>query len=321
MQPYFIQRDLTPSGLGDKLTELWFYATCIRIVNVKGIGYIRMPVRNTEPDRIYDLDKVNVPGIELVDSAYRAPAHFHELDNHHMYRFVSSVMSPVSMHKLIHNKKDMSFFHPEIQNKLKGFDFARMFSHSVKKDTITSKLVLDCYKEICQSTIFNIPPPYTIPTEFQTLSNVVGLHLRIGDKINQQNLESPDYNIKYTLDDFQQMQVNAFKYILNSIQSGRTDFFVCSDDENVKSFFIKRLTEMGATNVLFNQPSGDITIDCMLDMMALTNCSVICQLAKVSTFSLAAALIGDKPLHNFYSGENPYLDVWKNTITITQSSS
>lgn len=311
---YIVKRDLVPSGLGDKLTELWFYATCAKIVNPDSHVLIRSTVNNTEPDRIYDLNRMNVNGIEIVPSNFISSPDTDEIDNLHMNRYISTLISPETLCKLIKNKKDMGYMHPEIQGKCKGFDFQRMFFQTVQKDGLTKEIVTKIYKSVCMSTKFDTGEA-NVP-EF--LEEYIGIHIRVGDKVNLHSISvnNPDFNIKYTLNDFKKMQENAFMYAQQQLRNGNKKFYLCSDDKLATSFFSEKLKELGTTDVYTNISTGNVTLDCMLDMMCLSKCKIVCQLTKVSTFSLAAALIGDKPLHNFYDGPNPYLDVWDDTVNI-----
>jgi hypothetical protein len=231
------------------------------------------------------------------------------------------MISPVSLYRLIKNRRDLDKIglHPEIQAKCKGFDFQAMFSHSIssRREQISQEDVTRTYKKISASTQFDLGDA-RVPVGIE---ECIGLHIRVGDKINMHDTQNPDYHIKYTVDEFQKMQMNAFQYLVQKIQSGESRFYVCSDDDKVKHFFVDHLRQFGAKEVVVNEPSGDVTLDCMLDMWCLSRCKQICMLSKVSTFSFAAALIGDKPVHVFYEWYNPYLDVWKDTIAITTASS
>ena len=57
--------------------------------------------------------------------------------------------------------------------------------------------------------------------------------------------------------------------------------------------------------------------EALVDFFALSRCPRIIQMTKYSTYSMAAAIVGDLPLVNLYRGESGVthlLDIWKNTL-------
>ena len=59
--------------------------------------------------------------------------------------------------------------------------------------------------------------------------------------------------------------------------------------------------------------------EALVDFFALSRCMRIIQMTKYSTYSLAAAMVGDIPLVNLYEGRDGVgnrLDIWKSVLLV-----
>jgi hypothetical protein len=130
----------------------------------------------------------------------------------------------------------------------------------------------------------------------QGIGDCVGIHLRKSDKIDDSNSY---YATLRTDFDIIVDRVKAF--VIDLLARGQNSFYLCSEDQAWKREFQDWLEGVG----------GRVTVNCespgekprgfhaVLDFFCLSECKSIVQCINYSTFSMAAAMVGGKPLHNF----------------------
>lgn len=152
----------------------------------------------------------------------------------------------------------------------------------------------------------------------EVLSNTTGVHIRRGDKmLAKVQLEA---NARHSLmheqtdEEWRLVALRSLQYCAQLISQGHTRFFVSGDESLVLAGYVRKLEELGGVVV-----DADAASSCfsrtqrlvyalltrlrgtnVLDMMRFATCDRILQVAKYSSFSTAAALLGDVPLINFY---------------------
>ena len=147
-----------------------------------------------------------------------------------------------------------------------------------------------------------------VPSEAE-LKDVVGIHLRKSDRI----LDSPDdsrhasaTSTAELLDIMTKLKERAMGY-----ERGQR-FFVCSENSEHRAEFVAFLIDAQRDYVIVEAESR-ISPD-VADFFYLTRCKEILQGIKYSTFSISAAIIGQKPLINFasrdYKTTNNFLNYW-----------
>ena len=130
----------------------------------------------------------------------------------------------------------------------------------------------------------------------QDIGGCVGIHLRESDKIDDNNAfyatSGRDFDI--ILD-----RVKAFAVDL--ISHGQEKFYLCSEDEAWKGEFQSWLEGVGGKVAVNLESPGEKPrgFHAVLDFFCLSECKSIAQCINYSTFSIAAAMVGGKPLHNF----------------------
>lgn len=131
------------------------------------------------------------------------------------------------------------------------------------------------------------------------IAECIGVHLRKSDKIDA---EDNEYH-GTTSDDLRHIMAALKTEVSCLIASGRSRFFVCSEDAGWKREFETWLlraggisTRLGAADAVASKRAG---FDAVLDFFALSQCERILQGIGYSTFSMAASLVHDIPLTNF----------------------
>ena len=96
--------------------------------------------------------------------------------------------------------------------------------------------------------------------------------------------------------------------------------FICSDDPEYRKSLLEHIRAKGGDAVVSSPPAAHSHLtgyEALVDFFALSVCARIIQMTKYSTFSLAAALVGDRELVNFYRDDSKAghrLDIWKSVL-------
>ncbi len=176
---------------------------------------------------------------------------------------------------------------------------------------IPPERVVDIYRGVAASTA---PLPSIVSAAPEDIETRVGIHIRLGDKLVM-NETSTDMSLLT----WRSIERDAVAYMEQCIDRGEP-LFVCSDDPVYKAALIDHLRSKGgdvvtvATDLDPHKVPGN---PALVDFFALSRCTRIVQMTKYSTFSLAAALVGDVPLVNFYrdeSGVGHRLDIWRSAL-------
>jgi hypothetical protein len=142
----------------------------------------------------------------------------------------------------------------------------------------------------------------------------IGLHVRLGDKI-----VAEENSFDMTQSTWRDIERQSLAYLEGCI-AWRRPIFVCSDDPSYRAALIGHLRARGGmviTSEDVPQPRDVMGAEAIMDLFALASCSVIVQMTKYSTFSLAAALAGRAPLVNFFQdrhGRGHRLDIWRRAL-------
>lgn len=159
--------------------------------------------------------------------------------------------------------------------------------------TITLEQIIECYREVAQSTE---PAPEIntfIPTD---INNRIGIHVRRNDK-----LVETEKNHSMTQQTWLTVQQRAKQQIEHCIRNDKA-LFICSDDLEYKRELVEEINRNGGdvktidSTLLLDQPAGYAAL---CDFFALSRCRQTIQMSKYSTFSIAAAIVGQVPLMNF----------------------
>lgn len=153
------------------------------------------------------------------------------------------------------------------------------------------------------------------------IEKCIGIHLRKSDKIKD-NPDPRHEMLQSEHDDLMQRLHIYIETVIDTMPYEVFYFFVCSEDlehKNMMKRFIQEKCGCACKTCKFMEPNIPafmqetyINIAAVVDMFALSQCKCILQGIKYSTFSMAASIIGNTPLHNF--GEHPstsLIHVWK----------
>jgi hypothetical protein len=146
------------------------------------------------------------------------------------------------------------------------------------------------------------------------IDGCVGLHVRLGDK-----LVPRETAVDMAEPTWRDLERQTLAY-LDTCIAQRRPIFLCSDDLVYRTALIDHLRARGAV-VVTSDPAlapGELAGSAALaDFFALCRCTLIVQMTKYSTFSLAAALAGRIPLVNFFqdkTGVGHRLDIWRSVL-------
>ena len=143
---------------------------------------------------------------------------------------------------------------------------------------VSLKEIYECFKEIAKTTrVSNIDCDWA--------KDYIGIHVRRGDKLRNNNEKIPPYEMSKSYAD--RLHNEIVKYV--SLYYPFSKVIITGDDHE----YMEKLSKCLKKDVVIQRGSAteDLTI--------LSKCQIIIQATKYSTFSIAAALLGGKPLVNF----------------------
>ena len=128
--------------------------------------------------------------------------------------------------------------------------------------------------------------------------NAIGIHLRKSDKIMSRCPEMKHFSSKNNKDELNDLMENLKEDVIKHIDS---PVFVCSEDTAWKQKFEKFVLQHGGSIVGSIVRNDDMYTGFKetLDLFCLSKCKKIIQGTKYSSFSLTAALLGNKPIVNY----------------------
>lgn len=174
--------------------------------------------------------------------------------------------------------------------------------------------IVDTYRSVARST----EPAASLKDSFpDDVSSRLGIHLRLQDKLKAE----PNAERAFTMSEatWNGIEARSMEYIQTCIARGEK-FFICSDDMEYRDEVVQRIKALGGDIVCadirpeHSQISGYAAL---VDFFCLARCSEIIQMTKYSTYSIAAALVGDVPLVNFYQNDHGIgnrLDIWRSVL-------
>lgn len=177
--------------------------------------------------------------------------------------------------------------------------------------------------EVYQHVISHTRPTGKIAEKLEEkcneLSQAIGVHIRWKDKkAGDQKVSVVDSILKMNTAELDIIMSRCKKYLVGLCSTNkRVSFYICSDDCNAKREFQNTLRALGA-NVIQHGDTHNMREDelALLDFFSLAMCKEIVQGTKYSTFSLAASMIRQIPLVNFYGWKNNPLSIWRTLANI-----
>jgi hypothetical protein len=179
--------------------------------------------------------------------------------------------------------------------------------------SISLQYIIDMYRRVACSTLPELSIQSAVP---ESIDASIGVHLRLGDK-----LVARETSIDMSEVTWRAIERQTVTYLEHCIRR-RRPIFVCSDDLAYKRALIDHLRSKGGS-VVTTDPAGPARkfagAAALADFFALSRCSIIVQMTKYSTFSLASSLVGDVPLINFFwdqRGAGHRLDIWRSALRL-----
>lgn len=160
----------------------------------------------------------------------------------------------------------------------------------------------------------------------EMLSNATGVHIRRGDKmLAKVQLEvGARHSLMHeqTDEEWRLIALRSLQYCSQLISQGHRRFFVSGDEPLVLAGYAHKLEALGGEVILdeelnaclsrtqraYYSALGSMRGTNVLDLMRFASCDRVLQISKYSSFSTAAALLGDLPLVNFYGPNGSAID-------------
>jgi acid phosphatase class B len=132
--------------------------------------------------------------------------------------------------------------------------------------------------------------PYEVQNIFEQNKNIITIHLRRTDKVNNDPGAHGVNN-----DELTYLNLKTKEYIYQKINNNNTICFI-SDDEKVKNEYINIYNKIPNVNILYFNNNND-AIQTYIDYYCLVNSKEIFMSQKFSTFSITSSLIKNAKLY------------------------
>lgn len=179
------------------------------------------------------------------------------------------------------------------------------------QDQVSHVDVVQRFLSVANSTTPSFKVVAGIPHDIR---NRVGVHIRLTDK-----LVADEEEFSMSAATWKKIEADV-SMRLHQYAADGVPLFVCSDDKQYLHAFVEDLRARGA-DVALSAPvakyAGPPGYEALVDFFALSRCQKILQMTKYSTFSMAAAMIGNVPLANFFdtgSETGSRVDIWRSAI-------
>jgi hypothetical protein len=169
------------------------------------------------------------------------------------------------------------------------------------------KDVSDKYEEIFRS----IEPSDVVKPE-NDLTDVYGVHLRKGDKVvsTSDDITNTQEELNTIIDKL----LADIKYIIDNETNPK--FLIVSDDMDWRSNFITKMKSLGNFEIVETKSINENYkgVDSINDIFHLSKCKKIFMGVKFSAFTIAAALMGNRPIVIYE--DSPCVDTYKCCLNI-----
>jgi hypothetical protein len=173
---------------------------------------------------------------------------------------------------------------------------------------IDLETITQVFRAVARSTK---PDPKVVEGIPSDIGRRVGVHIRVSDK-----LVADETAIDMNVSTWESIQQRALDYIDRCVVR-EEPLFICSEDSQRRNDLVEHIKRNGGDVVVAQPPEAHCHISgygALVDFFSLTRCSRIVQMTKYSTYSLAASVVGDIQLVNFYrdsTSKMHRLDEWK----------
>lgn len=149
------------------------------------------------------------------------------------------------------------------------------------------------------------------------LGAAIGIHVRATDKLDPP-ANPVEAFYKMTRDEWLSIREKCVDWVRAEC-GNRNIFFICSDDPKEKKEF-QDLVRLHGGRALDIDDGGKAVHGedrrALLDFFALARCRCILQCTKFSTFSMAASMVGQARLVNFYGWTDNPMQMWRGLLNV-----
>jgi hypothetical protein len=303
---YFFHDLQCRSGLGDRLLDLWAAQTIARLHDPGRLLAVQwhQGLRFSSFVGDYSTQAFSVAGCAFVDTppegAVALPAQFsHVAFNDrgllHIGRDLWQIILKTGM---IWGNSPPERLHADL-------------SFYSLDPSMPLERVIATYRHIASCTV---PDQAIRAAAPEGIDGCVGVHVRLGDK-----LVPHETAVDMSESTWRDLERQTLAY-LDTCIAHRRPVFVSSDDLTYRAALIDYLRAKGGIVVMPDPdraPRQFAGGSALVDFFALSRCSPIVQMTKYSTFSVAAALVGNVSLVNFFHrtpGVGHRLDIWRSAL-------
>jgi hypothetical protein len=294
------------SGLGDRLLDLWAARAIATLHDPQSLLYVRWHAGRHFVSFVgdYDTAALSIAGCTFIHSPPAGAVALSEHFSHVAFNERGLVQLPGGLRQIV-LRAGMIWGNSPPERLHADLAF-----HALDP-AMPLACVIAAYRDAASRTQ---PAPSILSALPQGIDGCIGLHVRLGDK-----LVTAESAFDMAETTWRTLEAQALAY-LEACIAWRRPIFVCSDDAAYRARLIGHLQMRGGvilTSDPARTPRGVAGAPALADFFALARCSVIVQMTKYSTFSLAAALAGRVPLVNFFldhSGRGHRLDIWRRAL-------
>lgn len=297
------------SGLGDRLVDVWAVTAIADLhqTNAKiGVLWERNGDRPQGMLRTYDTDLIRIDNCTFIPRMPKGSVKLEKYCSDHDKIDECFLPLPAGAHQIVLR-----------QGHTWGNSCADKLHRDAKYYHLATNIGFDqfvtSYRKAAKSTKPAEPIARALPDDLQKR---VGVHVRLTDKVVADENET-----EMTKDTWRSIEAAGMCYIDRCIEKNE-GFFVCSDDPEYRGRLVKEIRQRGGDVIDIDYqkaPTGLRGCEAIVDFFALTRCARILKMTKYSTFSIAAAIAGNKQLIHLADaagkGRNR-LDIWRSTLDV-----
>lgn len=283
----FYHNLMSPSGLGDRLLDVWAVKTIQVLFDIKAPLTIYWKPGKTFPGFIgtYDTNLFTLNNTSFTTKPYQHALDIDTLEHgQQLLDHVQGLLLP-----MIHNKYEIFLDSTYWGTTTPKHIHEHLHLYGLHRYDLA--VITNVYRNVAKSLK---PCSYInalLPTK--DLNTCVAIHMRLTDKLVQ---HSNDYDM--TQDEYVDIKQRCIDYVT---KHKHEKYVVFSDDENAKHAMEKYLASIGCQifSVKRIDKDNNGNINTIYEFFCLSQCKRIIQCTKYSTFSMAASLVNFKEIVNF----------------------
>ena len=286
-KPILKHFNITPTGLGDKLLDIWSAVTVSVLIKHKLYIKIGYPYRNKystigkltdDEAHNYNFNNIKIPNTQIISN--------NDNDNDNSYQLFSKGITQTIIDDKLHISiqrymgTNSPYFIYEDREKYKN----NKLKYNVEDYSYDE--IIKIFKKIAVNTKLLLEKD---DKNLNIYKNYIGIHIRLSDALTE--WDSP---LSMTNEYFNELESMIIDYCKILINNKNYHFVVCSDDNNYPINFKNKLLEINSNlNIIISNNTPEI------DMTILSKTKEIIMFTKSSNFTICASLLGNTKIKSF----------------------